>query len=73
MKKVTLYLLAATPFLLLSGCAAVSFTHAIGTHGRAVTNAEVQPENTVVLTYPDGSACIDTHPGESQVCKPGGP
>lgn len=57
----------------LQGCAAVSFTHASGARGQAVTNAEVQPDNTVVLTYPNGSACIDTNPGESQVCKTGGP
>lgn len=57
----------------LSACAAVSFTHAAGTRGQAVTNAEVQPDNTVVLTYPNGSACIDTNPGASQTCKSGGP
>lgn len=54
-------------------CSAVSFTHATGAKGQSVTNAEVQPNNTVVLTYPNGSACIDTHPDESQTCKPGGP
>lgn len=59
--------------MLLSACAAVSFTHATGASGQAVTNAEVQPDNTVVLTYPNGSACIDTNPGASQTCKSGGP
>ncbi|WP_193162961.1 hypothetical protein [Enterobacter ludwigii] len=73
MKKNAIYLLAATLLLLLSGCAAVSFTHANGTGGQSVTNAEVQPDNTVVLTYPNGSACIDTNPGASQNCKSGGP
>ncbi|QQN36626.1 hypothetical protein JHW33_08465 [Rahnella aceris] len=54
-------------------CSAVSFTHATGAKGQSVTNAEVQPNNTVVLTYPNGSACIDTHPEGSQTCKQGGP
>ena len=57
----------------LNACAAVSFTHATGASGQAVTNAEVQTDNTVVLTYPNGSACIDTNPGASQTCKSGGP
>ncbi len=52
----------------LTACAAVSFTHANGAKGQSVTNAEVQPNNTVVLTYPNGSACIDTNPGESTTC-----
>ncbi|KAB1578751.1 hypothetical protein [Serratia marcescens] len=55
----------------MAACSAVSFTHANGVKGQSVTNAEVQPDNTVVLTYPNGSACIDTNPGESQTCKPG--
>jgi ABC-type glycerol-3-phosphate transport system substrate-binding protein len=59
--------------LLLSACSAVSFTHATGARGQAVTNAEVQADNTVVLTYPNGSACIDTNPGASSTCKSGGP
>lgn len=50
-------------------CTAVSFTHINGAKGQGITNAEVQPNNTVVVMYPNGSACIDTHPGESQVCK----
>lgn len=58
--------LAAT----LTACAAVSFTHANGDKGQSVTNAEVQPNNTVVLQYPNGSACIDTNPGESSACTP---
>lgn len=52
----------------MSACAAVSFTHANGAEGENVTNAEVLPNNTVVLTYPNGTACIDTHPGESATC-----
>lgn len=52
----------------LTACSAVSFTHANGAKGQSVTNAEVQPNNTVVLTYPNGSACIDTNPGESTTC-----
>ncbi|AHE72776.1 hypothetical protein M942_08540 [Enterobacter ludwigii] len=58
---------------LLAACSAVSFTRATGKSGQSLTNAEVQQNNTVVLTYPNGSACIDTNPGESQACKPGGP
>lgn len=54
---------------LLVACSAVSFTRATGTKGQSLTNAEVQPDNTVVLTYPNGSACIDTNPGASQTCK----
>ena len=50
-------------------CSAVSFTHANGAKGQSITNAEVQPNNTVVVTYPNGAACIDTNPGESQTCK----
>lgn len=53
----------------MAACSAVSFTHVNGSKGQGVTNAEVQPNNTVVVTYPNGSACIDTNPGESQVCK----
>jgi ABC-type glycerol-3-phosphate transport system substrate-binding protein len=54
---------------LLAACSAVSFTHANGAKGQSVTNAEVEKDNTVVLTYPNGTACIDTNPGESQTCK----
>ncbi|WP_439412748.1 hypothetical protein [Enterobacter ludwigii] len=53
----------------LVACTAVSFTRATGSKGQSLTNAEVQPDNTVVLTYPNGSACIDTNLGESQTCK----
>ncbi|HCC4195787.1 hypothetical protein MMB10_21905 [Salmonella enterica] len=53
----------------MAACSAVSFTHANGAKGQSITNAEVQPDNTVVLTYPNGSACIDANPGESQTCK----
>lgn len=53
----------------MAACSAVSFTHANGAKGQSITNAEVQPDNTVVLAYPNGSACIDTNPGESQSCK----
>jgi PBP1b-binding outer membrane lipoprotein LpoB len=60
-------LLAAA--VLVASCSAVSFTRATGAQGQSITNAEVQPDNTVVLTYPNGSACIDTHPGESHSCK----
>jgi len=52
----------------MAACSAVSFTHANGAKGQSITNAEVQPNNTVVLTYPSGSACIDTNPGESKTC-----
>ncbi|AHE73601.1 hypothetical protein [Enterobacter ludwigii] len=54
---------------LMAACSAVSFTRATGKGGQSLTNAEVQSDNTVVLTYPNGSACIDTNPGESQTCK----
>lgn len=53
----------------LVACSAVSFTHANGAKGQSLTNAEVQKDNTVVLTYPNGTACIDTNPGESQTCR----
>lgn len=52
----------------MAACSAVSFTHANGVKGQSITNAEVQPDNTVVLTYPNGTACIDTNPGESTTC-----
>lgn len=52
----------------MSACSAVAFTHANGAKGQSITNAEVQPNNTVVLTYPSGTACIDTNPGESKTC-----
>ncbi|MFZ4219705.1 hypothetical protein ACEV6Q_17870 [Enterobacter ludwigii] len=67
------YLIILLASMILSACAAVSFTHATGASGQAATNAEVQTDNTVVLTYPNGSACIDTNPGASQTCKSGGP
>jgi ABC-type glycerol-3-phosphate transport system substrate-binding protein len=54
---------------LITACSSVSFTHANGKSGQNITNAEVQKDNTVVLTYPNGTACIDTNPGESQTCK----
>ncbi|HDR2590598.1 TPA: hypothetical protein QCI16_004481 [Enterobacter ludwigii] len=54
---------------LAASCSAVSYTRATGAQGQSLTNAEIQPGNTVVLTYPNGSACIDTHPGESPTCK----
>ena len=66
-KKVMLAGLLAV-VVLLTACSAVSFTRATGTKGQSLTNAEVQPDNTVVLTYPNGSACIDTNSGESQTC-----
>lgn len=50
-------------------CSAVSFTHVNGIKGESATNAEIQPDNTVILTYPNGTACIDTNPGESPTCK----
>jgi hypothetical protein len=53
----------------MAACSVVSFTHANGKSGQSITNAEVQKDNTVVLTYPNGTACIDTNPGESQTCK----
>ncbi|WP_439412944.1 hypothetical protein [Enterobacter ludwigii] len=65
--------LLAAALVLMAACSAVSFTRATGKSGQSLTNAEVQSDNTVVLTYPNGSACIDTNPGESQTCKPGGP
>lgn len=65
------YLMAAAFTLAiaaLAACSAVSFTHANGTKGQSITNAEVQPDSTVVMKYPNGSACIDTNPGESKAC-----
>jgi hypothetical protein len=53
----------------MAACSAVLFTHANGAKGQSITNTEVQKDNTVVLTYPNGTACIDTNPGESQTCK----
>lgn len=67
-RKCLLSSLALVVVMVLAACSAVSFTHANGAKGQSVTNAEVQPENTVVLTYPNGTACIDTNPGESQTC-----
>jgi hypothetical protein len=66
-------LLAATALAaistLMGACSSVSLTHANGSNGQSVTHTEVEPNNTVVLTYPNGSACIDTNPGESRTCK----
>lgn len=67
--NVILASVGATVCALLVSCSAVSLTHVSGAKGQSVTNAEVQSDNTVVLTYPNGSACIDTNPGESQVCR----
>ena len=67
-KRLIAQILTAISAAALTACAAVSFTHAAGEKGRSVTNAEVQPNNTVMLEYPNGSACIDTNPGESTVC-----
>ncbi|WP_337049854.1 hypothetical protein [Serratia fonticola] len=61
--------LLLTAAALITSCSAVSFTRVTGAQGQSITNAEVQPDNTVVLTYPNGSACIDTNPGESHSCK----
>lgn len=69
MKKKILLAALLVGSALLAACSAVSFTRATGEKGQSITNAEVQPDNTVVLTYPNGSACIDTNPGESQTCK----
>ncbi|MER5271548.1 hypothetical protein [Serratia marcescens] len=52
----------------MSACAAVSLTHANGSAGESITHADVQPSNTVVLTYPGGGACIDTHPDAGTSC-----
>lgn len=62
----TLLLMAAA---LMTACAAVSFTHADDVDGGSITNAEVQPGSTVILTYPDGSACIDTRSREGRTCQ----
>ncbi|MDK1707016.1 hypothetical protein QOM18_01650 [Serratia marcescens] len=67
-KQLIIGMLIVAAIAALTACAAVSFTHANGGKGQSVTNAEVQPNNTVVLQYPNGSACIDTHPGESSAC-----
>lgn len=69
MKKKLLLAGLLVGIALLVACTEVSFTRATGSKGQSLTNAEVQPDNTVVLTYPNGSACIDTNPGESQTCK----
>ncbi|KNC95744.1 hypothetical protein [Trabulsiella odontotermitis] len=70
-RKVALIGIIAMLWALLVACSAVSFTSVKGVKGQSITNAEVQGDNTVVLKYPGGSACIDTNPGESQTCKPG--
>ncbi|TXE33246.1 hypothetical protein FOT62_13830 [Serratia marcescens] len=69
-KHARLFIIALTALAVaaLTACAAVSFTHANGAKGQSITNAEVQPNNTVVLQYPNGAACIDTNPGESTTC-----
>ncbi len=54
---------------MMTACAAVSFTHADDISGGSITHAEVQPGNTVILTYPDGSACIDTRAHEGRDCQ----
>ncbi|MEL5280836.1 hypothetical protein PTR01_21315 [Serratia bockelmannii] len=69
-KKWLIGALIITAVVALTACAAVSFTHANGEKGQSVTNAEVQPNNTVILQYPNGSACIDTNPGDSSACTP---
>lgn len=69
MKKKLLLASLLAGSTVLAACSAVSFTRATGKGGQSLINAEVQPDNTVVLTYPNGSACIDTNPGESQTCK----
>ncbi|TXE22832.1 hypothetical protein [Serratia ureilytica] len=53
----------------MTACAAVSFTHANGAEGESITNTEVQPGNTVILTYPNGTACIDTRSREGRTCQ----
>lgn len=67
-RKTVLVVMSTMLCALLIACSSVSFTHANGEKGQSITNAEVQPDNTVVIKYPNGSACIDTNPGESQVC-----
>ncbi|CAI1968631.1 hypothetical protein [Serratia marcescens] len=61
-------LLIAAAVAALAACSAVSYTRVTGPKGESVTNAEVQPNNTVVLQFPHGAACIDTNPGESTTC-----
>ncbi|MFN1150276.1 hypothetical protein [Serratia liquefaciens] len=48
---------------MIAACSGVSFTHADDVAGGCITNAEVQPGSTVILTYSDGSACIDNSSG----------
>lgn len=62
----TLLLMAVA---MMTACAAVSFTHADDISGGSITHAEVQPGNTVILTYPDGAACIDTRAHEGRDCQ----
>lgn len=52
----------------MAACSAVSFTHADDIAGKSITHAEVQPGATVILTYPDGNACIDTRAREGRDC-----
>lgn len=54
---------------MIAACSGVSFTHADDVAGGSITNAEVQPGSTVILTYPDGSACIDTRSHEGRTCQ----
>ncbi|MEI9743584.1 hypothetical protein [Enterobacter ludwigii] len=68
-RKLAFIGIGSVPCALLVACSAVSFTSVKGVKGQSITNAEVQGDNTVVLKYPGGSACIDTNPGESKVCK----
>lgn len=67
-KTLVINTLLAVSIAVMAACSTVSFTHANGAKGQSITNTEVQPNNTVVLTYPNGTACIDTNPGESKTC-----
>ncbi|KNC91118.1 hypothetical protein [Trabulsiella odontotermitis] len=61
--------LLLTAVLTMVACSGVSFTHSDNTDGFGFTNAEVQPGATVIMTYPDGSACIDTRAREGKTCQ----
>lgn len=61
--------LLLTAVLMMAACSGVSFTHSDNTDGLGITNAEVQPGATVIMTYPDGSACIDTRAREGKTCQ----
>lgn len=58
-----------TAIMTMAACSGVSFTHSDNTDGFGITNAEVQPGATVIMTYPDGSACIDTRAREGKTCQ----